>query len=110
MNRLVDEQVVVRPHTDAGKEFWSKGVSDLRSTSVCILPTKTAGYDPDVIGRVEQCVGTIKQHDTVDLTLWVLPPKAIPRNQEPKGQPTVFSNMGPFACPRNVDQNKVWTI
>ena len=45
LNSILGEQLVVRLHTDAGKEFVNKAVNEMLR-DIKILPTTTGGYDP----------------------------------------------------------------
>ena len=63
LNSILGEQTVVRVHTDAGKEFVNKAVTEmLRSKG--IHTTTTGGYDPKANGRAERYVGLMKQRAT----------------------------------------------
>ena len=63
LNSILGEQLVVRLHTDAGKEFVNKAVTDMLR-DIKILPTTTGGYDPRANGRAERYVGLINQRAT----------------------------------------------
>eukprot|EP00975_Prorocentrum_lima_P068774 12922512-Prorocentrum_lima.AAC.1 len=73
---MAGEQLVVRFHSDAGSEFWNKGVSELLIKNL-IMQTKTAGYDPKANGKAERLVGILRRratpyliHPGISLTRW----------------------------------------
>ena len=74
LNSMPGEQIVVRLHTDAGGGFVNEAVKELL-TEMCILQTKTAGYDPKANGRAERYVGIVKQRATSYLIHAKLPLK-----------------------------------
>ena len=63
LNSILGEQVVVRLHTDAGKEFVNKAISEMLR-DINIYATTTGGADPRANGRAERYVGLIKQRAT----------------------------------------------
>eukprot|EP00975_Prorocentrum_lima_P069114 12924340-Prorocentrum_lima.AAC.1 len=60
---MAGEQVVVRFHSDAGSEFWNKGVFELLNKNL-ILQTKTDRHDTKTHGRAERYVGILKRKAT----------------------------------------------
>jgi len=63
LNSTVGEQVVVRLHTDVGKEFANKATDELLR-ELDAYPTTTGGYYPKAIGRAERYIGWMKQKAT----------------------------------------------
>eukprot|EP00975_Prorocentrum_lima_P057561 12069434-Prorocentrum_lima.AAC.1 len=57
---MAGEQLVVRFHSDAGSEFWSKDVFELLNNNL-IMHTKIAGYGPKANGRAQMYVGILKR-------------------------------------------------
>ena len=76
LNSILGEQIVVRLHTDAGKEFVNNAIKEMLR-DMKVYATSTSGYDPRANGRAERYVGVIKQkatsylvHAKLPLTFW----------------------------------------
>ena len=74
LNSILGEQLVVRLHTDAGKEFVNKAVNEMLR-DIKILPTTTGGYAPRTNGGAERYVGLMQQRATSYLIHSKLPLK-----------------------------------
>ena len=76
LNSIFGEQLVVRFHTDRGREFLNSAVGRFLLDQG-IAQTNTAGYDPKANGRAERYIGILKQqatsyliHGEMQLTFW----------------------------------------
>ena len=63
LNSILGEQLIVRFHTDEGKEFMNKAMDEML-INLHIFQTGTGGHDPNANGRAERYVGLIKQRAT----------------------------------------------
>ena len=72
LNSILGEQVIVRIHTDAGKEFVNKAVDEMLK-ELRIYPTTMGVYDPKANIRAERYIGMTKQQATSYLSRAKLP-------------------------------------
>ena len=74
LNSILGEQLVVRLHTDAGKECVNRTINEMLR-DIKIYATTAGGYGPRANGRAERYVGLIKQRATSCLVHSRLPIK-----------------------------------